>query len=160
LHALHDAHSGIQTLHSGQTLHLPFVWINEGMIVRADAGPLRKGDRIVRLGTQTETQLLKLLREVVPAENDHWVRYRGESLLRDLDFLRTTKIAAKAPVAVTVERDGKEMELSVSLAEPNPARGSGPWVRFEIDENNDLGVFILDQCINNELYQQTLRRFF
>jgi len=160
VHALHDAHSCIQPLLSAQTLHLPFVWIDDGMIVRADAGPLRKGDKIVRLGTQTEIQLLKWLREVVPAENDHWVRYRGESLLRDLDFLRTTKLAAGAPVAVTVERDGKEMELRVSSAQPNPVPGSRPWVRFEIDEENALGVFILDQCINNELYQKTLRHFF
>ncbi len=158
--ALHDAHSWVQPLPSAQTLNLPFVWIDDGMIVRADAGPLRKGDKMVRLGTQTEIQLLKLLRGVVPAENDHWVRYRGESLLRDLDFLRTTKLTAEAPVAVTVERDGKEIELRVSLAPPDPTPSSKPWVRFEIDEKNALGVFILDQCINNELYQKTLRQFF
>lgn len=159
---LHDAHSAPHSPLSGQIIQLPFVWLSEGMTVRADAGPLRKGDRIMKLGTQTEAQLLTLLRRIVPAENDHWVRRQGESLLRDLSFLRLMKIADRSPVPVTVEREGKEMELSLALADPTPGRGRGspPFVRFAIDEKNGLGIFTIDQCINDEFYQKTLRSFF
>ena len=160
LQPLHDAHSAVQPLQSGQTLHLPFAWLSDGMIVAADAAPLRKGDRIVRLGRHTESQLLELLRGAVPAENDHYVRLHGESLFRDAGFLRAAQIAAKTPVAVTVERDGKEMELTITFAETGPARTALPFVRFEIDEPNNLGVFILDQCVNNDFYQKTVARFF
>src|SRR5262249_1421546 len=47
--ALHDAHSSLALPRSGETIALPFVWLDDGMIVTADAGELRRGDRIVRL---------------------------------------------------------------------------------------------------------------
>jgi C-terminal processing protease CtpA/Prc len=37
---------------------------------------------------------------------------------------------------------------------------SAPWVRFEIHKKQNLGVFVLDECTNNELYRDTLHRFF
>jgi C-terminal processing protease CtpA/Prc len=157
---LHDAHTTIQPPLSGQTLHLPFVWLREGMIVSGDAGPLRKGDKILRIGGCDEAQLLARLREILPAENEHWVRRQGESLLRELDLLRMAKIAMQAPAPVTVERGGKEIEVLVALADSQSSRDEAPWVRFVIDEKNNLGIFALDQCTNNEMYQKTLERFF
>ncbi|MCI0643047.1 MAG: S41 family peptidase [Gemmataceae bacterium] len=160
MHTLHDAHSAVEPVRTGEMLDLPFLWTSEGMIVTSDAGAFRKGDRIVRLGTLTELKLLELLRGVIPAENDHWVRHRAENVLRDLGFLRTLGIADKAPVKAAVDRSGKDMELTASVAATAAAGSRPPWVRFEIDESSDLGIFVVDQCINNDLYKDRLRKFF
>jgi hypothetical protein len=160
LHALRDAHSSVDPPPSGEMLALPLLWTGEGIIITEDAGTLRKGDRVVRLGAHTEAQLLDLLRGVVSAENDHWVRHRGESMLRDLALLRTLGIATEAPVPLVVEREGNEREVSVPLAVVGRSPRPAPWVRFEIDEKHGLGVFTLDQCINNAFYRNTLARFF
>lgn len=163
LHALRDAHSAVDPVRTGETLDLPFLWTSGGLIVSADAGPLRKGDRIVRVGAHTEPKLLELLRGIIPAENDHWVRERAETELRDLAFLRTLDVADTAPVKLTVERNGTEIELAGHLASPRDraaSTGTRSWVRFDIDERHDLGIFVVDQCINNELYRETLRKFF
>jgi C-terminal processing protease CtpA/Prc len=160
LNALHDAHSSVDPPRSGEELALPLLWTGEGIMISEDAGPLRTGDRIVRLAAHTESQLLDLLRGVVSAENDYWVRHRGESMLRDLAVLRTLGIFDKAPVPLVVEREGNEREVSVPLAVVGRSSRPAPWVRFEIDEKHDLGVFVLDQCINNELYRKTLEQFF
>src|SRR5262249_20323235 len=89
-----------------------------------------------------------------------WVRHRAEGLLRDADFLRATGIAEKAPVSVTVERAGKETRFAVPLAGSAVPKRDPPHVRFELDPDNDLGIFVLDSCINDDLYQKTLKQFF
>ncbi|MCI0381126.1 MAG: S41 family peptidase [Gemmataceae bacterium] len=160
MHTLHDAHSAVEPVRTGELLDMPFLWTSEGMIVNANTGALQKGDRLVRIGTKTEPQLLELLRGVLPAENAHWVRHRAESFLRDVGFLRTLGIVDEAPVKITIERNGKELELTASLAGAAAAGSRPPWVRFEIDESNDLGIFIVDQCLNNDLYKDSLRKFF
>ncbi len=160
LHPLRDAHSNLDPPFSAEKLDLPFLWIKEGMIVTRDAGPLRKGDRLVRLGKHGEPQLLDLLRGIVPAENDHWVRHQAESILADLALLRVLGIADQPPVPMTIERNGKEQQVSVPLRAAEKSTSPLPWVRFEIDERHDLGLFVVDQCINNEHYRKTLRDFF
>ena len=101
-----------------------------------------------------------MLRGVISSENDHWVRHRGEFILKDLGRLRPLKIATKAPVPLIVERDGEQLKVRVPLAAvKRPSKGK-PWVRFEIDEKHNLGVFVLDKCTNDELNRKTLERFF
>jgi hypothetical protein len=158
--SLRDAHTSVDPPFSGQELDLPFSWLSDGLIVTEDSAWLRKGDRMVRLGSHTEPQLLEVLRGVIPAENDHWVRHRGESILKDLLLLRAMGIATEAPVTVVVERDGRQSEIPVPLRIAYRPAKPPLWVRFEIDEKHNLAVFGLDRCDNNEQYRKTLKEFF
>lgn len=158
LSTLHDAHTNAPPA-SGSALGLPFTWTTEGLIINRDAGELRKGDRIVRLGGKNEEQLLALLSQIVSAETPNWVRHSAERMLTNQEVLRVTGIATRTPVAIVVERQGRELETHVSAA-TDGREPSKPWVRFEIDEKADLGIFTLDQCTNNDLYRKTVGDFF
>jgi hypothetical protein len=75
--ALHDAHSAADLPTSGATIALPLLWLEEGLVVAADAGDLRAGDRVLRLAGRDAAALDALLASVVPAENEHWRRHRA-----------------------------------------------------------------------------------
>ena len=159
--ALHDAHSAMAVQRSGATLALPFVWLESGLFVTADAGGLQKGDRIVTLAGKDEAALLELLAAHVPAENAHWLRLQAPGLLTDLGVLRLFGLADAPPVAVrAASADGSERDVQVAAGPlpPGPARKT--WVRYEIDAERSLGVFTLDRCVVDETYRETLDEFF
>lgn len=158
---LHDAHSGMSPLATSERIDLPLVWLEEGLIVSEDTNSLAKGDRILAIGKHDEKQLLAVLRGVVPAENDGWIKSIGERALGDLGVLRILGIAEAAPVHIEVERDGKSRSVSLAVpTRPRAGKRRRPWVRFEIDERSSLGVFTLDACRVNETYSRTLHAFF
>jgi hypothetical protein len=159
LQVLRDAHTIVNPLPALDVLDLPFTWIGDGMIVTADTGVLRKGDRLLRIGSRDEQALLELLRTAVPAENDHWARHAGEILLRDVEYLRALGVADKAPVAVTLERGGTALKVAVPLGKAAPGPNL-PRVRFELDGAGDLGIFAVDACINDDFYKKTVKEFF
>jgi hypothetical protein len=162
LMALRDAHSAFAPLPTGEALDLPLRWLQEGLIVADDTALLRRGDRVVKVGAHSETELLDALRRIVPAETDHWIRVQGPPRLRDLAILRGLGIAEAAPVAVTVERGGQQHELAIPLgtAARAPRQAPLPWVRWTIEREHSLGIFTLDRCVVDDEYRRVLGEFF
>jgi C-terminal processing protease CtpA/Prc len=157
--ALHDAHSAVALPTSGEGLALPFVWLDDGLVVDADLGELRRGDRIAAIAGSDAASLMARLAERVPAENPHWLRLRAPGLLADLGVLRVLGVATAVPVDVRIERGGEPRTVAVGLG-ARPRAERKPWVRFEIDAERSLGVFSLDQCVVDETYKDTLDEFF
>ena len=160
--ALHDGHSALALPASGQTLALPLLWLQEGLIVREDAGGLRTGDRVLAIAGRDVTAIEQLLAGIVPAENSYWLREQATRLLCDPGILRQLGLADAAPVAVRIERDGSEQLVQVPAAGPAPPRREPrpAFARFTIDQEHGLGVFTLDACRDDQTYQQVLREFF
>jgi hypothetical protein len=158
--ALHDAHSSLALPRSGETLAMPFVWLDEGLIVTADAGELRRGDRIVRFAGCEPGALEARLATVVPAENAHWRRQQAPALLADLGALALLGLAERAPVPARAERGGAEIDVAVAAGPLPRAPRRDDWVRFEIDKEHDVGIFTLDRCDVDATYRDTLAKFF
>jgi hypothetical protein len=159
--ALNDAHSAVGLPSSGETIALPLVRLADGLVVAADAGELRAGDRVMSLAGCDTPALDALLTTVVSAENEHWRRHRAPALLADLGVLAALGLADAAPVPVVVERDGKEHTVQVP-AGPVAARAADAvdWVRFAIDAEHSLGIFTFDRCVVDAKYRDTLAAFF
>jgi C-terminal processing protease CtpA/Prc len=159
--ALHDAHSSMNPLASGEPIDLPFRWLEDGMVVTEDTEHVRRGDRILLMGDQSEEDLVEKLKELIPAENIHWVKQGGEAALQDLAILRALGVAEDAPVTVVVDRGGARKTLSIPAGRKRRQKVMDQsWVRWTIDDECSLGIFTLDQCKNDEHYRQTVRRFF
>jgi C-terminal processing protease CtpA/Prc len=159
---LRDAHSAMAPPFSGERLDLPIEWLAEGIVAASDAGDLRRGNRITAIAGRSLPELIAVLEKYVPAENGHWVRASGESMLRDLGVLRAMGLAEDAPVSVRIERNGKDVELRVGLAGDGAGAKSArePWVRYTLHPESDLGLLTLDRCLADETYRDTLERFF
>ena len=159
--SLHDAHSSAVTGLSGPSLALPLRWLQAGLVVSEDTDDLRIGDQIMSLGGLRPDELMDGLRRLIPAENDWWVRHRAERMLRNVAVLEHLGIATRPALEVRLFREGEAITTRIDPS----ARGSAgsseqQWVRYELDPENSLGLFTLDQCTNNELYRQQLRQFF
>jgi hypothetical protein len=164
--ALRDAHSALAIPGGGDSLALPLVWLDDEaspgglLLVAHDQNELRRGDRVVDLAGRSPQQLQALLAGLVPAENRHWLRYRGQHLLADAACLRVVGVAEAAPVRVRVERDGSEHVIDVGLGVPARPAPASPWVRFALEPEHNLGVITLDRCVVDATYRDTLAKFF
>jgi hypothetical protein len=157
---LHDAHTAVSLPLSGEALDVPFVWIQDGPIVTADAGPLARGDRIVAIAGVAADELERRLAAVVPSENEHWLRHQAANLLPDLGFLATVGVASALPVKVRIERGGDERDVEVVLRAAARRAAAPAWVRYEIDAEHSLGVFTFDRCVDDKQFLDTLAKFF
>jgi len=160
---LGDAHSSLAPPTSGERLDLPLVWLAEGLVVAADAGGLRAGDRVLAIGGRDEAALLEAMRGTIPAENPYWLKARGESLLTDLGLLQALGIAEQAPVRVRVARGdpSADIDVDVDVAKTGGDRGAPlPWVRFTLEPDHGLALFTLDRCDVDASYRAKLKEFF
>ena len=157
--SLHDAHTTMQPVVTDAILDLPIDWLAEGLVVTTDTGQLQRGDTLVSLGDHTPSQLLEKLRQWIPAENDHWLRAKSAQALRNLAVLQALEIADQFPVQVTIQRGDQVHEISIPQGHTTP-QAPGPWVRWQVHPEQDLGVFTLDRCQVNDQYLNTLREFF
>lgn len=159
--ALHDAHSSAAIGLSGERLRLPLRWLAEGLAISRDVDELRRGDQLVSLGGRSPDELMAGLRRLVPAENEWWIRHKGEGLLGDLAALAHLGVVTEPAVEARLFRDGQLISVAVKPGKlPADPSGRRPWVGFEIDEDASLGLFVLDQCRVDDTYTKTLRRFF
>src|SRR5690606_12650712 len=72
---LHDAHSRIELDPSeGERLDLPIAWLTLGPAVVRDAGDLRRGDLVLRIGSRAAAELLADLGNIISHENEGHVR--------------------------------------------------------------------------------------
>jgi C-terminal processing protease CtpA/Prc len=159
--ALHDSHSSLGALGSGEMLDLPVRWLEDGIIVSSDTAALRRGDRVLTLGGRDEKQLLAAMRSIIPAETDGWVRHRAATMLRDQVVLELLGIVGDGPVNVTIDRGGERKQVAVGPGRTaNRVRPRRPWVGYTIEAEHDLAILTLDKCTNNAEYQRVVREFF
>lgn len=161
--SLHDAHTFVDVrsdaLASKDGVDLPFVWLEEGLVVTEDAGPLQRGDAIQSIGGLSPADLLAELRSVLPSENDPFLRDRAPRVLPRGDFLRRLAVIQDDLVALQVERGGAPVTVELplgALGAPAPST----TVAGEIDAANSLAVLRMDTCVYDGELEATLASFF
>ncbi|WP_438433795.1 S41 family peptidase [Gorillibacterium sp. sgz500922] len=173
LMTLHDAHSSARLgIRPGDRFaELPIFWGDDGMMVVEDTGQLRKGDRIVSIGGKTEEQILNRFQQLVPAENEYWVKARAAQLivwepyLVEAGLMRKSKSVLKA----TINREGKTRQARipfttswkhvVKLYQASPV-DEVQALSYRLFPDESLAVFRLDNCAVDEPTQQAIREFF
>ena len=161
---LRDAHTALdvrgEALADYEVLPLPFTWLQEGMIVTTETGPLQRGDLITSVGGLDEAALLAALRAVIPSENDHFLRSRAPELLPREDLLRHLDLLDEdGSVAVELERAGETTTVHLPLAEAPAPPPEGPSVTHEIDPEHSLALLRIDRCVYDAAYDTELRDF-
>ncbi len=129
-------------------LDLPVRWLmRDGIVVTANAGPLRKGDRVISIGGADEEKLLKLSGAIIPHENQYWVRANAPDMLRlesHLSFFGL--VNSDATVDVEVVRNSETRIYRIPLTEslrdiPQP----NVPMDWRIEKSNNLGYFRFDR---------------
>ncbi|WNS44840.1 S41 family peptidase [Paenibacillus sp. MMS20-IR301] len=164
---LHDAHTVLYSPTVNKYLDIPLFWSREGLVVTDKRGQLLPGDLVTDIGGRSISELEAELSSVISAENDIWVKERGQSLLRTEQFLNYLGlISDQHTVEITVMRGSQSLAQSFELtdssgqAEYNPFPKYNTDFTFEMDKKRSLGIFQLNSCVNSEDYKATLQRFF
>jgi hypothetical protein len=162
--ALHDAHTRIELAPSeGERLDLPILWLAEGPVVRHDAGDLRRGDLVVRIGSRAAAEVFADLARIVPHENEGHVRAAApelvvrEQVLRGIGLLDSQDMQ---DMHVVVERDGVEHTVTLALGEAPELVEDRPWFGYTVDTERGHGLFWLDRCEVTAAYLGAVDAFF
>jgi hypothetical protein len=163
--SLQDGHTSLWPGGGSQNrrIDVPVVWLHDGFWVEEDREPFRQGDRIVTLGDQSINAVYQQMRPIIPAENEHFRKYRMAAMIQGEELLNYLGVIADEAVEIGVERAGNGLTLSAPLQPPAshpPGRSSRPWVGYQIDANLSLGIFHLDACHLNDEYLKTVKAFF
>ncbi len=163
--ALGDGHTAFRLQFRDRRVPLDLVWLADGLYVLRSRGQARAGERVVRIGSMTEAEILASLRKYISADNDHALRVMGERLLMQETMLRTLGLLeADGTVPVTLEGTEGVREVRMGLTEvpssPPVLRPGRPWIGWEIEPEHGLGILHLDRCDPNREYDQVLQEFF
>lgn len=168
---MHDAHTAtyLPLIPNEQMADLPLYWGDEGLVVREDTPLLKKGDIIVQIGNRTESELLAVLRNLIPAENDNWVKVNAVRLLPREPYLRAMGLIKQDNISVTFTRAGSEGQVELPLQtslERLKAIVNIPYtyavenLQYIIDPSHSLGVYRMDSCSLSPAFLSSIQSFF
>lgn len=160
-----DAHTNAR--YSGHTDFIPLslLWTDEGMIINKDSKKLRKGDKILKIGSKAPDEIISEIKEVVPSENDYWLKFIASHILPQKLYLWKFGVVNKDKVNIKVEHfdgDVEEIELAFESYLPHNSQETSkvkPY-KYKIMKDKNLGVFQLDQCIYTNEYISLMNEFF
>jgi hypothetical protein len=176
--SLHDAHTAVSLPATSRVLPYRFRWVSDGLVVAGvetspvgagrPVAPLRAGDRVTRLGERTPDELLPALRQLISAENEHWVKARGAALLRTGVGLKALGLVGQDGTTTLSVTSGSGADGAVQAipvcAELPPGGAAVPaareWFGWRLDRDAGLGVFWLDSCQDTPKYRRAVDDFF
>ncbi|MBN2650915.1 MAG: hypothetical protein JXR63_00930 [Spirochaetales bacterium] len=165
LATLNDGHTFAFPRYKEDLLNLPCVWTFNGLVATEDTDyGLRRGDIIRSIGPRSVERIISFITPYISSENKYWVRVRSLSYFYRKSFL----------LGHDLVKDGEEL---VQIGVERPKGVSTVFANFITEENStmeaeqrpfcgysvykdELGVFYLDSCNNNDLYKETLKEFF
>ena len=112
-------------------------------------------------------ELLAAYKEVSSYETDYYAEaiFWGRVITYE-PFLQLCGVDTSDGVVMCFDDGGKEVEQSfgfVALEEANgyePGEADNKWVYYEIDKENNVGIFTLTSCVCNDEYLEVLDDFF
>lgn len=166
---LNDSHSRLSLPFENHTNFIPLdcLWLNDGIFVLKDFGMFKSHDRIKKIGGHTEAELLAMLKEIIPNENDYLIRAMAFEPYDQSRFLFSELLLEKLGlidndhVEFEVLRNGKSYTFYTELQPYNQSDSKdSPFISYEIHKESSLGVLRLDECIFNEVFKNTIEKFF
>lgn len=161
-----DAHTILRFEETDRALPLSFGWVQEGLVIVDDYGPFRQGDLVVRFGGKCPLDLLEELNSLVSAETFYWVRGASIDLLRKRSVLEYLDLVEEERVFFTVERSGiilvgLEAFFEVEMKSRNNLEDLlADRHGWYIEKQENLAVFYLNVCINDEIFSNEVEDFF
>ncbi len=163
LRQLKDAHSRANFHSMSQLqkrLDQNFIMVNSRVICITGS---YFGWRVNKVNNTTIEELYARFLSLYSYENVYWAINHFPYYLRTVEGLNWLGIATNGSLQVELENNGVKKIVTLPFIEPIPANNKitpREFVRYEIDPNRNVGILILDQCIMNEKYEETVKRFF
>ncbi len=167
----HDGHTRINAtmFHGERILNVPIYWTNDYMMITENTTQFNKGDIIHRIAGFDKDAILQYLRDIVPSENDNWVKAVGTKIILRESVLKHLTGQDAQDVDFEIERNGKLALVKVPYTPMDQAdlrllNYSSPYKQiidsYQIDKDYSYGIYKLDEFILNEDFERRTRDFF
>lgn len=156
---MNDGHTNLHYYSKNEKhLNIPFLWIEEGLVVNKSTEKYLIGDKILSIGGKTPVELEKLLKEQVSCENKYWIRAQSINYLRNEMYLKYYDlINDNETVDIEIEREGKKIVFKEPLKNTlSKFMFSKPceWKEWHIEKKNNLGYFRFDSWPGGEYLEE------
>jgi C-terminal processing protease CtpA/Prc len=164
--SVHDAHTILLFEEKDKGLHVTFEWVQEGLVIAEDYGGFKRGDLVLKIGDWSPQQLLDPLSEITSAENIYRVKDESRRNLRRRPVLELFGLIQDDSVLFAVERDGEVLDITSQFEVELPGlkqRSEELLAHREywyVDQENNLGLFELRVCIDDDVFKQDVEDFF
>ncbi len=151
-------------MHDGHTY--PY-WNGEEKLYIHDFTQINEYGAPLTIDGVTFSGLLEAYKQVAAYELDFYVENQFESQVIINEYmLRLCGVDTSDGVTMTFENGAGTEEYHYDFVPIAKVKGyeyseeEEPWVYYEIDKENSVGIFTLTTCVNNEEYQSVLENFF
>lgn len=160
--SFNDGHTSLGYNNINLWLNIPIIWLDDGIYISEDTQYFKKGSKIISMGNKNESQLFNGLEKLVPSENQYWIKEKSKMLLTMAPFLYQLGVVNNNAVNIKVEQDGNIKDINMALTNNHISYSQlqRNWVGWSIDKELSLGIFYLDQCKNDDEYNNNLKDFF
>ena len=152
---LHDGHTYIKWNNDAQERYID------------DFTQLRTYGNPVAVDGVPVDEIFDTYREMASYELEFYAErlFFGSAIVRE-QSLDMCGIDTSDGVVITFEKDGGQEEYTYQFVPLEEVKGfeqggeDTPWVFWQIDKENSVGIFTLTACVYNEEYKRTLDEFF
>lgn len=159
---LNDGHTTIDYYQDdGDFLDLDIIWIGEDLYINKSTDILHKGDKIIKIGNYNCKDLLNKMKDIIPADNNGWLKYRIEQLLPQKKYLQYLGlIDQNNQIDLVINRKNNTME-KVSVKLDVIERKSKEFKNYyTIDSENSTAIMYLYYLEHNDETREFLEAFF
>lgn len=134
-------------------LNLPYVWLEEGLIVSENLGKFMIGDKIISIGGKTPQELEIMFKTQISTENNYWIHEKMPIYINIYSYLKHFEmINDDETVDVVIERQGKNIIVKKDFEIYNKKKyysyaisRNDDWLEYHIEPQNNLGYFRFDE---------------
>lgn len=151
-------------MHDGHTY--PY-WNGEEKLYIHDFTQINEYGAPLTIDGMSSSELLEAYKQVAAYELDFYVENQFESQVIINEYmLRLCGVDTSDGVTMTFENESGTEEYHYDFVPIAKVKGyeyseeEKPWVFYEIDKENSVGIFTLTTCVNNEEYRSVLESFF
>lgn len=160
MYLVHDAHTSVFLNSESFTLPVEFRWLEDGLMIANHYQGVERGDQVLEIGGQSVDKIFTRLTEMVPAENQYWVKYVGEKSLNTRLWLKHLGLVdPDRQVQLKIQNAAGEVR-TVTYGFQRKESTSINQYEYHLYPEQNLAVLTLNVCTNDQRYQQMLAKFF
>ncbi len=158
LTCMKDAHTGIRPQSDFQLLPLEFKFV-DGALVFSDNQSTVLG--VERIGGIPVNELYARFCEQFPFELEEYARYSFARRMNRSDYLSFVGVDTKNDIEILLEDGEKQIAKAYPWYSNNiSTQEKDEFISFAFDQDSELGILTLKQCVYDETYKNVLRQFF
>lgn len=151
-------------MHDGHTY---VMWRNAETLYINDFTQIQNYGKPITIDGVLTENILAAYKEVASYELDFYVENQFfESIIINETYLRLCGVDTSDGVVMTFDNDGEQVEYTYEFVPVDEIKGfeyngeDSEWVFYQIDKENNVGIFTLTACVDDEEYRGKLDEFF